>query len=83
MKGIQYFTDEYLKDAQKLSPTEIARFLDDFQRMHQAEDRTIPISIKIPERLLRAFRSKCELRGVRYQTQMKKLMHAWLMEPGE
>jgi predicted DNA binding CopG/RHH family protein len=78
MKTIQYFTDEYLRESSKLSTTEIARFLDDFQHMHQPADRSILISMKVPERLLRAFRKKCEIEAIPYQTQIKKLMLDWV-----
>jgi predicted DNA binding CopG/RHH family protein len=46
--------------------------------MQASEDKTILISIKIKESLLAAFRQKCELEGVKYQTQIKTLMSLWL-----
>jgi hypothetical protein len=43
MKTVQYFTDEYLRESSKLSTTEIARFLDEFQRAHQQRYRSVSI----------------------------------------
>jgi predicted DNA binding CopG/RHH family protein len=42
-------------------------------------NKTRLISLKVPEDLLDAFRTKAELHGVRYQTQIKKLMRRWLL----
>ncbi len=36
------------------------------------------ISLKVPESLLDAFRGRCRLEGVPYQTQIKRLMSDWL-----
>lgn len=79
MKTVQIFSDEYLDSCRKLSSDDIVRFLDDFRRLHGAS--TTPsklISIKMPESLLDAFKAKCALFGVRYQTQIKALMREWV-----
>ncbi len=78
MKTIQYFSDEYLEHCKKLSPDHIAAFLESFRLMHAPEDKTKLISLKISESLLTAFRSKCETNEVKYQTQIKILMKAWV-----
>lgn len=78
MKTVQYFSDEYLEHCRKLSPDQIAQFLEDFRLMNQQEGKSKLISIKIPENLLRSFRIKCELSGSRYQTQIKELMREWI-----
>ncbi|HUD70354.1 MAG TPA: hypothetical protein VMQ62_00200 [Dongiaceae bacterium] len=78
-RPVQYFTDEYLERCRAMSVAERAEFLESFRRL-QASGRTRSrlISLKIPEALLQAFRRRCDLEGVRYQTQIKRLMGEWL-----
>ena len=80
MRPVQYFSDEYLEQCKKMSPDQIVQFLEDFRTLQSAQPtvKTRLISIKVPEDLLRAFRACCELKDVKYQTQIKKLMSAWL-----
>jgi len=80
MKAVQYFSDEYLEQCKKMTPEQIVRFLDDFRQLQgvQPESRSKLISLKVPEDLLRAFRTRCDMEGVKYQTQIKKLMSSWL-----
>jgi len=80
MKPVQYFSDEYLEQCKKMTPEQIVRFLDDFRQLQgvQPESRSKLISLKVPEDLLRAFRARCDMEGVKYQTQIKKLMSSWL-----
>lgn len=40
-------------------------------------------SLKVPEDLLGAFKARARLENVPYQTQIKRLMRAWLMDPRE
>jgi len=47
-------------------------------RMNDTSAKSKLISIKIPHSLLESFRRKCELKDVRYQTQIKILMVRWL-----
>ena len=78
-RPLQTFSDEYLARCRELSAMDIVRFLDDFKRIHgQAETRSRLISLKVPEPLLAAFKTKARLGGARYQTQIKKLMRQWL-----
>ena len=78
-RSVQTFSDEYLARCRDLSPTDIVRFLDDFKRIHgQVGSRSRLISLKVPEPLLAAFKTRARLRGVRYQTQIKNLMRQWL-----
>jgi hypothetical protein len=84
MKGppkrpVQYFSDEYLARCSEMSPREVAEFLDSFRLLHGPGRGTSRlISVKVPQVLLDAFRDKCRLEGVRYQTQIKELMKDWL-----
>lgn len=79
-KALQYFTPEYLQECKKLSYDQIAQFLEDFRLMHSEAPKSPSklISIKIPEDLLSAFKTKASLHGIPYQTQMKILMKKWL-----
>ncbi len=44
----------------------------------QKSEKSKLISIKIPEDLLSEFKSKAQLNGIAYQTQIKKLMRGWI-----
>jgi predicted DNA binding CopG/RHH family protein len=80
MKTLQIFSLEYLAACKKMKPDQIAQFLEDFR---QLQGRSTPgksrlISLKVPMALLDSFKAKAQLRGVRYQTQIKTLMENWL-----
>ena len=78
------FSDDYLARCRQMSPDEIVRFLEDFRRIHASQPaRSRPINIRIPEDLLAAFKTKAGLDRVPYQTKIKELMKAWLLENGE
>jgi predicted DNA binding CopG/RHH family protein len=78
IKSVQYFTDDYLEQCKAATPKQILTFLENYRLMQAGEDKTKQISIKISGSLLAAFRQKCELEGVKYQTQIKLLMSRWL-----
>lgn len=78
MKAVQLFSKEYLKQAENISADDCVRFLEDFRLIHEDQGKSKLISIKIPEQLLTVFRIKCRLYNVPYQSQIKKLMTAWL-----
>lgn len=86
MKGdagrpVQYYSDEYLARCREMSPGEIAEFLENFRLLHGGETRASRlISLKVPQALLDAFKQRCRLAGVRYQTQIKILMGDWLRQ---
>jgi len=78
MRPIQYFSEEYLEQCKKMSPDNIAEFLESFRLMQAPTDKSKLISIKIPESLLTVFRKKCSASNVKYQTQIKILMKQWV-----
>ena len=78
MKTIQYFSDEYLEQCSKASTKQVLTFLENYRLMQCPSDKSKLISIKIPESLLATFRQQCDLSGIKYQTQIKELMYAWL-----
>ena len=61
-----------------MSADAIVEFLDTFRQLQAVAEKSKLISLKVPETLLRGFRQKCELNGVRYQTQIKQLMLEWV-----
>ena len=81
MKVLQKFSDEYLQQTRHATPKQILAFLEQYRLLQGA--RTQPtksklISIKITVELLEAFRIRCDLEGIKYQTKIKQLMQNWL-----
>ena len=87
MKPVQLFSIEYVDRCADMTPLQIARFLDDFRKVHapQAEHRTVSklISMRVPEDLLYAFKTQAQLQGRPYQAVIKELMRKWLIESDE
>jgi hypothetical protein len=80
MRPVQYFTDEYLAQCRDAEPEAVLEFLEGFRLIGSPSPKSKLISMKVPESLLASFRRKCELENVKYQTQIKKLMEAWLRQ---
>lgn len=81
MRPVQKFSEDYLERCRAMSYDDIVQFLDDFRSVHaNARSRSRLISMKVPEDLLAAFRAKARLNNIAYQTQIKKLMIAWLKD---
>ena len=80
MKTIQYFNEEYLERCRSMKPHAIIEFLEGFRTLQSPKAQSRLISLKVPEPLLAAFRAKATLHGLRYQTQIKRLMQDWLLE---
>lgn len=79
-KAIQLFSDEYLEECKKMSPTQIAEFLENFRlAQSQYSSKSKLISLKIPEDLLENFKEKARRNGEKYQTKIKDLMREWLI----
>lgn len=78
MKPVQYFSDDYLEQCKGATTQQILEFLEQYRLLQDRPTVSKLISMKVPEPLLEAFRRKCELEGVKYQTQIKKLMREWI-----
>lgn len=78
MRPTQFFTDEYLQQCSNATPEEVLEFLENFRLLNDPSAKSKLISIKVSRPLLESFRRKCDVEGVRYQTQIKKLMERWL-----
>ncbi len=80
MKPIQFFSDDYLKEARKASPTQIAKFLDDFRKLQaqslqrQERDPTKLISLRLPLRILLRLKARAKEEQIPYQTLLKKIL---------
>ena len=81
-RPVQKFTKESLAYSLSLTPEQRIQFVEDFMKMaayaEKSGAKSRLISIKIPEDLLQIFKLRCEAEGVAYQTQIKKLMRAFL-----
>ncbi len=81
MRLTQHFSKDYLEQCQSMRPEQIVRFLDDFRTLHDRQlrhSKSRLISLKVPEPLLEAFKTKAGLSGIPYQTQIKRLMSRWI-----
>lgn len=85
-KALQVKGHEHFGAHEKLSPEATLQFLDEFAKLHSAkllsqtsDTKSILISMKVPPGLLQAFKSQCQLKGIPYQTQIKKIMREWLL----
>ena len=83
MRPVQYFTPEYLEQCRRMTPDQIIRFVEDFRVLHggrgPGRSPSRLISIKVPEDLLEAFKTRARLSGRPYQTVIKELMRSWLL----
>ena len=81
MRPVQYFTDEYLEDCKKMTHEQILQFLDNFRKLHgfKTSGKTKLISMKVEEDLLECFKQKCKQTNTPYQSQIKALMHDWII----
>jgi hypothetical protein len=82
-----------LEQCKSIKPEQIVEFLENFKLLHsrgrtQVDQKQSPpeppfgksvlISLKVPEKILSAFKLRAQLEEVPYQTQIKKLMLEWL-----
>ena len=79
MKPVQFFDDDYLARCRQATLAQTLEFLENYRKLQgTGPTKSKLISLKVPTPLLAAFRQQCVLRGLRYQTQIKALMRAWL-----
>ena len=81
MRPVQYFTKEYVENCSRLTPAQFLDFVENARLLYFdaiAEDKTILISLKIKESLLKTFKQKCAWEGAKYQTKIKELMLSYL-----
>jgi predicted DNA binding CopG/RHH family protein len=83
MRPVQYFSDAQLAHSRTLKPEQIVQFLEEFRELHAEragapERSSTAISLRVPDKLLRAFRARAKALGVPYQSQIKQLMKDWV-----
>jgi len=76
-KAVHHFSDEALERAKDLTTTQIIELIDNFRNLHfQAfqNQKSVLISMKVPNDLLQTFKLTARLKGKRYQSWIKELM---------
>jgi uncharacterized protein (DUF4415 family) len=67
------------KKDRDLTPDQAMRFLEDVRELYRGVDEpTQAISIRIPRNVLRAFKTKAEAEGKKYQSVIVSLMREWV-----
>jgi len=62
-----------------MQPNQIARFLEEFRILHSTQPtKKRLISMRISESLLEAAKVKAKALGIPYQTQIQRLIEAWV-----
>jgi len=83
MRPIQYFSDDYLKQSKKSSPSQIADFLEEYIQLHRRTKQTTPpmqlISLRMPIHLLELLKRRAKLEGMPYQSLLKTLLEKSLI----
>lgn len=79
-RPVQYFTREYLAQCRAMTAEQICVFLDGYRQLTLGarSAKRKAISIRVQEHVLRAFKAKARAEGIPYQTQIHRLMEAWL-----
>lgn len=63
----------------EISPEEAVQFLDDMRKLsHDIDEKTVAISIRIPENLLRAIKTKAKVENRKYQSIMVEFIRRGL-----
>ncbi|KYG63966.1 hypothetical protein AZI86_14245 [Bdellovibrio bacteriovorus] len=66
----------------KISPEEAVQFLDDMRKLsHEVDEKTVAISIRIPENVLRAVKTKAKSENRKYQSVMIEYIRKGLKVP--
>ena len=78
-RQVQYFSDDYLDRCRAMTHKERLAFVESFRLLHEpALRKRRKVGLNVGKDFLDVFRRKCALEGVPYQTQIKRLMSAWL-----
>ncbi len=79
-KTLQKFqTQNLILDNSKNNPEAILNFINDFQNMiHSTDEKTKAISLRVPNNILRMFKSKAARKGLKYQSVITSLMREWI-----
>jgi predicted DNA binding CopG/RHH family protein len=78
-KGLQYFSDEYIKQCSKLTPDQIIEFIEDFQElMAQIPEKKKSVNLRIEPSLLADLKSRADFEGIPYQEVIRQLIRDWV-----
>lgn len=70
--------NQIYKKQTHLDAEQTFQFLEDFSQMiHGRDKKTKPISLRIPENVLTAFKFKAQKNNQKYQSVIVKLMREW------
>lgn len=79
IKGVQYFTSEYIKECQKMSIDERLQFLEDYRKLLFDPGELKQINLRIPERVVTCFKMRAKREGKLYQHKIRELMTEWAL----
>lgn len=79
-KTLQKFQAQNLiMDRSKNDPEAILNFINDFQNMiHSTDEKTKAISLRVPNNVLRLFKTKAARKDLKYQSVITSLMREWI-----
>jgi hypothetical protein len=67
--------------SRKISPAEAIQFLDDVRKLSsQVDEPTVPISIRLPNNILRSLRLKAKAENKKYQSLIVECLRKCLQE---
>lgn len=67
----------------KISPEEAIEFIESFQSMiHDKDEATVAISVRIPENVLRALKTKAKIKGKKYQSLLVEYLRDGVKKDG-
>ncbi len=72
-RPVQYFSSEYLENCRQMTALQIVQFLEDYRTLMGPQEKPksrIPISIRIPEDLLKKLKQIAKQENVPYQTKI-------------
>ncbi len=74
-------TKQINKKENVLSPDDAVRFLEDFKKVVYGRDLpTKLISLRVPENILNAFKTRAKIRNQKYQSVIVELMRKWVKD---
>ena len=79
-RAVQLFSDDYLRECQKVSLEDRIKFVEDLRRLAYASapEKNVLISMRIGDRLLKAFQNRCKRENIPYQQKIRALMRDYL-----
>ena len=79
---VVHFSNDYLRRCRSATPQQIVEFLERYRLMQNYPEKLevplVPLKVLMPKDMLATFRAKCDVEGVKYQTQIKSLMKKWV-----